>query len=163
MTIPQGGKHWMALYTVPFRLIAIIYDWHFLYRPDRYARAHARFLIRQDPSSHTDRTNMAIFTLQIQNFFSANSPPPPQNWFHPYFNTDKFNVLRHFLKQARHGSRREQWLVEIFTSRCKGDEISHNYLETGHFFNLDALMMVARWLMKVLQICREFWQKTAMR
>ena len=46
---------------------------------------------------------------------------------------------------------------------AKVEEISYNYVETGHFFNLDALTMVARWLMKVLQICREFLQKTAMR
>ena len=39
---------------------------------------------------------------------------------------------------------------------AKVKEISYNYVETGHFFNLDALMMLARWLMKVLQICREF-------
>ena len=46
---------------------------------------------------------------------------PLSNWGHPYFDTDKFNVFRRFHKQARHGSRRKQWLVEIFTSRCKGE------------------------------------------
>ena len=63
---------------------------------------------------------MAIFTPQIENFFFGEFPPL-LDWGHPYFDTDKFNVFQHFHKQARHGSRREQWLVEIFTSRCKGE------------------------------------------
>ena len=39
---------------------------------------------------------------------------------------------------------------------AKVKEISYNYVGTGHVFNLDDLMVLSRWLMKVLLICREF-------
>lgn len=39
---------------------------------------------------------------------------------------------------------------------AKVKEIGYNYVGTGHVFNLDALMVLSRWLMKVLLICREF-------